>query len=109
MARGKVDLDDIEHFVLDEGDQMIDLGFLPPIRRIFEALPQSSQTVFFSATMPDEMKRLAETFLTDPVTIRPNAPVKPSTPSASVPCWCATPTNVTFCLASSTGWRANRP
>ena len=70
MARGKVDLDDIEHFVLDEGDQMIDLGFLPPIRRIFEALPQSSQTVFFSATMPDEMKRLAETFLTDPVTIK---------------------------------------
>ncbi|MEC8145622.1 MAG: DEAD/DEAH box helicase [Pseudomonadota bacterium] len=70
MARGKVDLDDIEHFVLDEGDQMIDLGFLPPIRRIFEALPQSSQTVFFSATMPDEMKRLAETFLNDPVTIK---------------------------------------
>ena len=49
---------------------MIDLGFLPPIRRIFEALPQSSQTVFFSATMPDEMKRLAETFLNDPVTIK---------------------------------------
>ena len=70
MARGKVDLGDIEHFVLDEGDQMIDLGFLPPIRRIFEALPEASQTVFFSATMPDEMKRLAETFLTDPVTIK---------------------------------------
>ena len=70
MARGKVDLGDIEHFVLDEGDQMIDLGFLPPIRRIFEALPPSSQTVFFSATMPDEIKRLAETFLTDPVTIK---------------------------------------
>ena len=43
MARGKVDLGDIEHFVLDEGDQMIDLGFLPPIRRIFEALPQSAR------------------------------------------------------------------
>ena len=70
MARGKVDLGDIEHFVLDEGDQMIDLGFLPPIRRIFEALPETCQTVFFSATMPDEMKRLAETFLTDPVTIK---------------------------------------
>ena len=70
QAKGKIDLDRIEHFVLDEGDQMIDLGFLPPIRRIFEALPTTAQTVFFSATMPDEMKTLAETFLSDPVTIR---------------------------------------
>ena len=70
QAKGKIDLGQIEHFVLDEGDQMIDLGFLPPIRRIFEALPEAAQTVFFSATMPDEMKSLAETFLSDPVTIR---------------------------------------
>jgi len=70
QAKGKIDLGQIEHFVLDEGDQMIDLGFLPPIKRIFEALPSASQTVFFSATMPEEMKTLAETFLSDPVTIR---------------------------------------
>jgi len=70
QARGKVKLDDIEHFVLDEGDQMIDLGFHPAIKRIFESLPDECQTVFFSATMPDEMKTLAETFLTDPVTIK---------------------------------------
>ena len=70
QAKGKIDLGRIEHFVLDEGDQMIDLGFLPPIRRIFEALPKTAQTVFFSATMPVEMKTLAETFLSDPVTIR---------------------------------------
>ena len=70
QARGKLKLDDIEHFVLDEGDQMIDLGFYPAIKRIFETLPQACQTVFFSATMPDEMKTLAETFLTDAVTIK---------------------------------------
>ena len=70
QARGKVKLDDIEHFVLDEGDQMIDLGFYPAIRRIFETIPEACQTVFFSATMPDEMKTLAETFLTDAVTIK---------------------------------------
>ncbi len=70
QAKGLIDLGQIEHFVLDEGDQMIDLGFLPPIRRIFEALPTEAQTVFFSATMPAEMKTLAETFLSDPVTIR---------------------------------------
>ena len=70
QAKGKINLGQIEHFVLDEGDQMIDLGFLPPIKRIFEALPKTAQTVFFSATMPVEMKTLAETFLSDPVTIR---------------------------------------
>ena len=70
QARGKVKLDDIEHFVLDEGDQMIDLGFYPAIKRIFETLPSTCQTVFFSATMPKEMETLAESFLKDAVTIR---------------------------------------
>ncbi len=70
QARGKVKLDDIEHFVLDEGDQMIDLGFYPAIKRIFETLPSTCQTVFFSATMPKEMEALAESFLEDAVTIR---------------------------------------
>ena len=70
QARGKVNLDDIEHFVLDEGDQMIDLGFYPAIKRIFETLPSACQTVFFSATMPAEMKSLAESFLDNPVTIQ---------------------------------------
>ncbi|GIS12846.1 MAG: hypothetical protein CM15mP115_19970 [Alphaproteobacteria bacterium] len=70
QARGKVKLEDIEHFVLDEGDQMIDLGFYPAIKRIFETLPSTCQTVFFSATMPKEMETLAESFLKDAVTIR---------------------------------------
>ena len=70
QARGKVKLDGIEHFVLDEGDQMIDLGFYPAIKRIFETLPSTCQTVFFSATMPKEMETLAESFLKDAVTIR---------------------------------------
>ena len=70
QARGKVNLDDIEHFVLDEGDQMIDLGFYPAIKRIFETLPSACQTVFFSATMPAEMKSLAESFLDNPTTIQ---------------------------------------
>ena len=44
----------IDRLVLDEGDQMIDLGFYPAIKRIFETLPSTCQTVFFSATMPTE-------------------------------------------------------
>ena len=66
QARGAVQLQDIVHFVLDEGDQMIDLGFYPAIKRILATLPQTRQTVLFSATMPAEMKKLAESFLTDP-------------------------------------------
>ena len=66
QARGAVQLQDIVHFVLDEGDQMIDLGFYPAIKRILATLPPTRQTVLFSATMPAEMKKLAESFLTDP-------------------------------------------
>ena len=70
QARGAVKLQDIAHFVLDEGDQMIDLGFYPAIKRILSILPESRQTVLFSATMPAEMKTLAEGFLSDPLTVK---------------------------------------
>ena len=70
QARGAVKLQDIVHFVLDEGDQMIDLGFYPAIKRILSMLPETRQTVLFSATMPAEMKTLAEGFLSDPLTVK---------------------------------------
>ena len=70
QARGAVKLEDIAHFVLDEGDQMIDLGFYPAIKRILSILPETRQTVLFSATMPTEMKTLAEGFLNDPLTVK---------------------------------------
>lgn len=70
QARGAVKLQDIAHFVLDEGDQMIDLGFYPAIKRILSMLPETRQTVLFSATMPIEMKTLAEGFLSDPLTVK---------------------------------------
>ena len=70
QARGAVNLKDIAHFVLDEGDQMIDLGFYPAIKRILSMLPETRQTVLFSATMPAEMKTLAEGFLNDPMTVK---------------------------------------
>ena len=70
QARGAVKLHEIEHFVLDEGDQMVDLGFYPAIKRILASLPDTRQTVLFSATMPEEMRKLAEGFLRDPVTVK---------------------------------------
>lgn len=56
----------VEVFVLDEADQMLDLGFLPPIRRIVATLPKARQNLFFSATMPAEIGKLASELLTDP-------------------------------------------
>ncbi|HVH97487.1 MAG TPA: DEAD/DEAH box helicase [Enhygromyxa sp.] len=69
MGRGEIDLARVEVFVLDEADQMLDMGFLPDIRRIVAALPKKRQTLFFSATMPPEIRELAQTLLSDPVDV----------------------------------------
>jgi ATP-dependent RNA helicase RhlE len=64
-----INLNSIEVVVLDEADQMFDMGFLPAIRRIIAALPQKRQTLLFSATMPDEIRALAADMLRQPVTV----------------------------------------
>jgi ATP-dependent RNA helicase RhlE len=69
MGRGDVKLDEVELFVLDEADRMLDMGFLPDVRRITKALPKNRQTMFFSATMPPEIRRLAEGLLDRPVSV----------------------------------------
>jgi len=70
MGQRAINLNSIETLVLDEADQMFDMGFLPAIRRIRTALPKSHQTLLFSATMPDEIRKLADEFLRQPVTVR---------------------------------------
>ena len=62
-------LDQVEHFVLDEADQMLDLGFIHSIRRVVPMLPHRRQTLFFSATMPKAIKDLADTMLTNPAMV----------------------------------------
>ncbi|MDP7029692.1 MAG: DEAD/DEAH box helicase, partial [Phycisphaerales bacterium] len=69
MNQGLIDMRAIEVLVLDEADHMLDMGFIPDIRRIIERLPRQRQTLFFSATMPPEIRSLADTILTDPVPI----------------------------------------
>ena len=70
MNQGFIDLGAVEIFVLDEADRMLDMGFLPDLRRVIAKLPSQRQTLLFSATMPDEIKRLADTILRDPVRVR---------------------------------------
>ena len=76
MTQGIVYLDQVECFVLDEADRMLDMGFLPDIRRIMSKLPKSRQSLLFSATMPPAIEKLAGDFLRDPVriAISPEAP-----------------------------------
>ena len=75
FERGKVLLNDVKVLVIDEADRMLDMGFIPDVERIVELLPQLRQTLFFSATMPPEIKRLADRFLQNPkeVTVSPPA------------------------------------
>ena len=69
MQQGHVRLDTVEIFVLDEADRMLDMGFLPDVKRVIAKLPKKRQTLFFSATMPPDIRELANTLLVDPVSV----------------------------------------
>jgi ATP-dependent RNA helicase RhlE len=69
MNQRHVSLQDIKFFVLDEADRMLDMGFVQDVRRIIAKLPSKRQTLFFSATMPPEIRQLADILLTNPVKV----------------------------------------
>ncbi|MFK7968884.1 MAG: DEAD/DEAH box helicase [Bacteroidia bacterium] len=73
MGQGYISLRDVEYFVLDEADHMLDMGFVHDIRKIVKELPQKRQSLFFSATMPPDIVKLSHNILGDPekVTIKP--------------------------------------
>ena len=70
LDESAIDLSRVEMLVLDEADRMCDMGFLPDVRRILQRLPARRQTLFFSATMPPDIRALADSILKEPVTVQ---------------------------------------
>ncbi len=78
FERGRILLNDVKVLVIDEADRMLDMGFIPDVERIVSFLPKIRQTLFFSATFPPEVRRLADAFLINPKQIS----VSPTTSAA---------------------------
>ncbi|MEM9736330.1 MAG: DEAD/DEAH box helicase, partial [Pseudomonadota bacterium] len=78
LDRGAIYLDATQFLVLDEADQMLDMGFIHALRRIAPLLSRKRQTMLFSATMPKQMEELAATYLNDPVRVQVSPPGKPA-------------------------------
>jgi ATP-dependent RNA helicase RhlE len=79
LQQKTVKLDQVEILVLDEADRMLDMGFIPDVRRILAHLPNERQNLLFSATFPEEIRKLAASFMRDPVTVevaRRNTPAE---------------------------------
>lgn len=70
LGQQTIDLANLEILVIDEADRMFDMGFLPDIRRIIKQVPVKRQTLMFSATMPDSIRKLTNEVLNDPVTVK---------------------------------------
>ena len=69
ISQGIISLKNLQIFVLDEADRMLDMGFVHDVKRVVKLLPQKRQTLFFSATFPNEIKNLADSMLTNPVKV----------------------------------------
>ncbi len=69
LGRGTLDLTGLRMLILDEADMMLDMGFLPDIRRILRQCPEDRQTMLFSATIPDDIRNISDRYMRDPVSV----------------------------------------
>lgn len=74
MNQGIIDLQYIQHFVLDEADRMLDMGFINDVKKVIKQIPEKRQTLFFSATMPPEISSLAHSILDNPLKVEVTPP-----------------------------------
>ncbi len=81
FERGKLMLSQVQIFVVDEADRMLDMGFIPDVERICKLIPFTRQTLFYSATMPPEIRRLTDQFLHNPVRVEV---ARPATTAANI-------------------------
>ncbi|MBI1272662.1 MAG: DEAD/DEAH box helicase [Alphaproteobacteria bacterium] len=79
FERGRIMLNDIKIFVIDESDRMLDMGFIPDIEKIAGLLPKIRQTLLFSATMPPEIRKLAQRFMSSPKEVSVSPPATTAT------------------------------
>ena len=73
LNEGNIDLSQVEVLVLDEADTMCDMGFMPDVKRVLQRVPARRQNLFFSATMPEEIRQLSRSILSTPATVQINA------------------------------------